>query len=517
MLFFIPFVFLFLALALCCVRHMHFFQLNSYKFAEHRVWIRRNTAALAVLAVFSLLCLAALLFEYIGSVILLSAVILSYALLAKPKSVRSSKKPLVFTPRVIRMLVTEAVIFLGAGAVFYFLIPIRFLPVFAAVCLLICPHICLAANLINAPIEGAIRNRFTREAVSMLRSHPNLSVVGITGSYGKTSTKYYLSTILSEKFDVLMTPGSFNTPMGVVRTVRESLRPTHEIFICEMGAKYVGDIKELCEIAEPRIGIISSIGVQHLDTFGSLENIVSTKLELFDYLTATGGKTVLNGDCALIRDSIKPDKGIIFCGKNGDIGISDVTADERGTSFTVSIKGGESFPMTVNLLGEHNVSNVATAIAVALELGMTPDEIKRAARKIKCAPHRLELKSMGNGVIIDDAYNANPAGTKAALAALALFKDHCKIIVTPGMVELGTDPDSFNKALGSDAAAVCDYIFLVGKYSSHVIRSGALEAGFPEERIFIYDRVEDAINAARTAVTDKPRAILLENDLPDNY
>ena len=107
------------------------------------------------------------------------------------------------------------------------------------------------------------------------RSQYNIPVVGITGSYGKTSTKYYLSTILSERFDVLMTPGSYNTPMGVVKTVRESLRPTHEVFVCEMGAKYVGDIKELCEIADPEIGIISSIGAQHLETFGSLENIVS--------------------------------------------------------------------------------------------------------------------------------------------------------------------------------------------------------------------------------------------------
>ena len=148
---------------------------------------------------------------------------------------------------------------------------------------------------------------------------------------------------------------------------------------------------------------------------------------------------------------------------------------------------------------------------------MTPDEIKRAARKIKYAPHRLEIKSAGRDLIIDDAYNANPAGTKAALAALGLFKDSCKIIVTPGMVELGEESASFNKALGSDAARVCDYIFLVGKYGSDIIRAGAIEAGFPEDKIFIYDKVEDAINAARMAATDRQRVILLENDLPDNY
>ena len=514
---FIPTALLFLAFGLCCVRQMHFFQLNSYKFAEHKVWMKRNAFDLAVLAVLSLLCLAALAFKTTGSVIFLSAVIAVYALLSIPKSKKKSKKPLVYTPRVIRMLTAEAIIFILAVVLFYFFAPIKFIPVLAAACLLIAPYMCLAVNLTNAPIEKAIRKGFTNEAIAMLRSHPNLRVVGITGSYGKTSTKYYLSTILSERFDVLMTPGSYNTPMGVVKTVREQLRPTHEVFICEMGAKYVGDIKELCEIAEPGIGIISSIGAQHLETFGSLENIVSTKLELYDHLRKNGGVSVLNGDCALIKDNVSDSGGVILYGEDGDLKISNVSADCKGTSFTVSYKDLEPFTLSVNLLGAHNVSNVAAAVAVALNLGMTPDEIKRAARKIKCAPHRLEIKPAGKDVIIDDAYNANPAGTKAALAALSLFDGYCKIIVTPGMVELGDESDSFNKALGADAAKICDYIFLVGNYGSEIIKSGALSVGYPEEKIFIYGKVEDAINAARVIPTDLPRVILLENDLPDNY
>ena len=511
---FIPFALLLVALALCAVRQMHFFQLNSYKWAEHKVWLRRNAFDLSILGALALISLASLLFGAIGRVIFLSAVIGAFALLSIPKSKKKSKKPIVFTPRVIRMLIAEAVIYLVAAAAFCLLAPLELLPVLTFALLLIAPYMCLVVNLTNAPIESSIRKGFTREAISMLRSHPSLRVVGITGSYGKTSTKYYLSTILSEKFDVLMTPGSFNTPMGVVKTVRESLRPTHEVFICEMGAKYVGDIKELCEIADPEIGIISSIGAQHLETFGSLENIVSTKLELYDHLIAKGGKAVLNGNCDLIRDNVK---GGILYGKDGDLKISDVHANARGSSFTVSYKDIPPFSMSVSLLGAHNVSNVAGAVAVALELGMTPDEIKRAARKIKCAPHRLEIKPFGENVIIDDAYNANPAGTKAALASLGLFEGYCKIIVTPGMVELGSDSDRFNKTLGADASAVCDYIFLVGSFGSEIIKSGALEAGYPEDKIFIYARVEDAINAARVIPSDLPRAILLENDLPDNY
>ena len=511
---FIPVALLFVALALCSVRQMHFFQLNSYKWAEHKVWLGRNAFDLISLAVIALISLVSLLFGGMGKVIFLSAAVAVFALLSIPKSKKKSKKPLVYTPRVIRMLITEAIVYLLAAVAFCLLAPMDLVPVLATALLLIAPYGCLLANLINAPIESSIRKGFIKETTSLLRSHPNLRVVGITGSYGKTSTKYYLSTILSEKFDVLMTPGSFNTPMGVSMTVRGSLRPTHEVFICEMGAKYVGDIKELCEIAEPDIGIISSIGSQHLETFGSLQNIVSTKLELYDYLQKTGGKAILNGDCELIRDNVS---GGILYGEEGDLKISDIYADCKGTSFTVSYKDLEPFSMSVSLLGAHNVSNLAAAIAVAIELGMTPDEIKRAAKKIKCAPHRLEIKPYGKDVIIDDAYNANPIGTKAALAALDLFDGYCKIIVTPGMVELGSESEAANKALGADASTVCDYILLVGTFSSEIIKSGALEAGYPEDKIFIYGKVEEAINAARMIPTDLPRVILLENDLPDNY
>ena len=239
MLFAIPFALLFVALALCSIRQMHFFQLNSYKFAEHKVWLRRNAFDLAVLAVLSLPCLVSLAFEKLGTVIFLSTTIAVYALLSLPKSKKKSKKPLVYTPRVLRMFTAEAIIFIGSSAVFYVLAPIELLPVFAAAILLICPYACLIVNLTNAPIEKSIRNGFTKEAISMLRTHPDLRVIGVTGSYGKTSMKFFLTTLLKGKYDVLMTPESYNTPMGVVKTIRGSLKGYHEIFVCEMGAKKV--------------------------------------------------------------------------------------------------------------------------------------------------------------------------------------------------------------------------------------------------------------------------------------
>jgi UDP-N-acetylmuramoyl-tripeptide--D-alanyl-D-alanine ligase len=312
-----------------------------------------------------------------------------------------------------------------------------------------------------------------------------------------------------------MTPGSYNTPMGVVKTIRSSLRATHEVFICEMGAKYVGDIKELCEIVEPEVGLITSIGAQHLDTFGSLENIVKTKLELSDFISSKGGRVFINGDCQLLLDNAS---GSTVCSSSSeaDYITGGVSANEHGTSFKIMLKDNTELEITAKVLGAHNVSNLALAAAVAYEMGLSPDEIKRGARRIESAPHRLQLLHRGNDIIIDDAYNANPAGTKAALDALSLF-DGYRIIVTPGMIELGNRSEEFNKSLGKHAAKVCDKIILVGKRQTESIYRGAAEAGYPEARIAVYESVTDALNAAFSTQSDTRKIILIENDLPDNY
>jgi len=503
------------ALTLCCIKHMHFFQLNSYKSAEHKVWIGRNKGPLLWLAILALLHLVALPMSTVFSAIVCTVISLLYAATSKPRSKKRSKKPLVYTARVIRMLITETLMFAITALIFFLLLPIDLYPIYAAAALLLCPHACMLANIINAPVEAAVRRYYLNDAVSLLRSHPSLKVVGITGSYGKTSTKYYLHTLLSEKYDVLMTPGSYNTPMGVVKTIRSSLRATHEIFICEMGAKYVGDIKELCEIVDPQLGLITSIGAQHLDTFGSLERIVKTKLELADYIKGKNGRVFINGDCRLLLDNAE---GCTVCSSSetADYTTSNVRADEHGTSFTVTLKGGTEINLTAAVLGAHNVSNLALAAALAYEMGLSPDEIRRGARKIESAPHRLQLLHRGKDIIIDDAYNANPAGTKAALDALSLF-DGYKIIVTPGMVELGKRSEEFNRELGVRAAKICDKIILVGKRQTESIYRGAIEAGYPKSSISVYEKVTDALSAAFAIASDSRKIILIENDLPDNY
>ena len=207
----------------------------------------------------------------------------------------------------------------------------------------------------------------------------------------------------------------------------------------------------------------------------------------------------------------------ITCGvdADADFRIEKVRADRNGTSFTLTLADGVSVELSAPLLGAHNVTNVALASVVALRLGLTPEEIRRGAARIRSAPHRLELIHRGKDIIIDDAYNSNPTGSKAALDALSLFSEH-KILITPGMVELGDKSEHYNYIFGQNAAAVCDSIILVGEKQTEPIRRGIIDGGFDESRLFVCQRVGDAIRLADT-LTDKPKVILLENDLPDNY
>jgi UDP-N-acetylmuramoyl-tripeptide--D-alanyl-D-alanine ligase len=332
--------------------------------------------------------------------------------------------------------------------------------------------------------------------------------------------KYFLNTLLTAKYNVLMTPASFNTPMGVVRTIREQLRPTHEIFICEMGARRNGEIQELCDIAEPDFGILTSVGPQHLETFRTIETIIDTKFALARSVAKKGrGVCFVNADNTYIREHMDLSAGQIPYGTTDDCNYfaSDLTVSHEGTRFVMHIKdGGTIEGMQTSLVGMHNAVNLAGAIGMALYLGVTPQQIRVSLAKLTAPPHRLELKRNGAVTILDDAYNANPSGSKAALDALAMFPD-CKILVTPGMVELGAEQEQRNEEFGRQAAAVCDYIFLVGERQAVPIRRGIEAAGFDMSRVTVTHTVEEAISGAYAVQHAGRKVILLENDLPDNY
>ena len=376
----------------------------------------------------------------------------------------------------------------------------------------------LFANLLNKPVETGIRNRYIKEARTLLRENKNLQVIGITGSYGKTSVKFFLTTLLSAKYNVLCTPENYNTPMGVVKTVRENLSPLHEIFVCEMGARRVGEIKELCDLVHPRYGIITSVGPQHLETFLTQERVRKTKFELAKALPEEGF-VCLNADSEELMKEDYKGRQVLYSlegAGRGDYHAENVSVSSEGTSFTL-VHNEERADFVTPVIGRHNVLNIVGALAMAHELGMSYEELYPKGRQLQSVPHRLQLLDRGNVALIDDAYNSNPTGAKAALDTLALFKGF-RILVTPGMVELGEKMEECNRTFGKQAAKACDYAILVGKRQAEPILQGLLEGGFPKEKIYVAETIGEAISVAYSLPTggEKP-IILLENDLPDNY
>lgn len=506
--------------ALCVVDSMHFFQLNSYRFDTHTKWIRENSRKYLTHCIFAVLMLICLFLEISINIKALGLIIL-FALSCFAEKPKKAKKPLVYTPRVKRMLITiilfSAIVLLVTC---HFTLDSHHESIALLSAVLIYafgPVLVLLANLINKPVELSINNAYTKDAKKILRSCPDLKIIGITGSYGKTSVKYYLTTLLKAKYHVLMTPESYNTPMGVVKTIRGSLKATHEIFVCEMGAKWVGDIKELCDIVHPQYGVITSIGPQHLESFKTLDAVKSTKFELADSLPENG-TLFLNADDENIKAHGSKRPYISYAIENdADYKAFDISVSQRGTTFSVKAPDGETEQYSTKLIGRHNVLNIVGAIAISHKMGIPLKDLKGAVRKLEGVPHRLELKENGAVTIIDDAYNSNPSGTKAALEALSLF-DGYKILVTPGMVELGSKQDELNREFGQNAAAVCDFVVLVGEKQAVPIKAGLLDANYDESKIHVANNINDAINFVYALSSKgKKKIVLLENDLPDNY
>lgn len=498
--------------------NMHMLQLNGYKNDEHINWLKKNLRQQWLLYFGFVIGILRMLFVSVFLDILICLTLIMIILVYRAIGRLNTKKKLVYTGRVKRMIATisliSAVIIVTAAIIG----GIRPVSGMAVIVVSLQCVLNLLSNLINHPIEAGINRHYINDAKRMLKNRPDLKIIGVTGSFGKTSVKIYLQTLLQSKYNVLITPGNFNTTLGVVRTIREHLKPVHEIFICEMGARRVGDIKEICDLVHPDHGIITSVGPQHLETFHSLDNVTRTKFELADGI-ASGGMLFLNGDNEYIRAKASDYSNVIFY-NSADTGAGyyakDIKVSQFGTEFTAVTPDGESERFTIRLIGSHNVINVMGAIAVAHSFGIPLKDLKVPARRLAPVEHRMQLREQGNVTIIDDAYNSNPIGSKAAVETLKMF-DGVRILITPGMVELGEKEDEYNYAFGTYAADCCDHILLVGKKRTQPILNGVLSKGFDENRCKVFDRLEDALHFAYSIKDNGHKYILLENDLPDNY
>ena len=372
------------------------------------------------------------------------------------------------------------------------------------------------ANFLNKPVEKYVYHYYKSKAMKKMKSM-NIPVVGITGSYGKTSSKNILWDILNTRMTPFKTPSNFNTPYGLIRSINNYLDKFNDIFIAEMGAFKKGEIKTTCKLMKPKYGILTIIGQAHLESFGSQENIQKGKFELIESLPSDG-IGILNADDPLqVSYKLKNNCKILWIGidSNADFKASNIKLSHKGTSFDVIFKDGHTVSFETRLLGRHNIYNILAGIALGSSLGLTDDELRRGVSSIVPIEHRLELKKMGDINIIDDAYNSNPVGSKMALDVLNLMPG-TKIVVTPGMIELGEKQYELNYKFGEYIASVADYVILVGEEQTKPILDGLKNKKYNEEKINILNNVVDAfplMNKLKNGET----YVLLENDLPDLF
>ncbi len=351
-----------------------------------------------------------------------------------------------------------------------------------------------------------------------LNSMSNLKVIGITGSYGKTSSKNILNDILNVKYNALATPKNLNTPYGLIMTINNNLDKFDEIFIAEMGAYKIGEIQELCDLVHPKYGILTKIGTAHLELFGSQENIQKGKFELIESLPSDG-VAVLNMDDPLqVNYKLKNKVKTLWIGidNDADFKATNIKVSNTGTTFDLIIKGDKNkYKFETKLLGYANIYNILAGIALGYEFGIKIKQLQSAVKGVKPVEHRLEIKKSGNVYYIDDAYNSNPVGSKMALDVLNMMPGK-KIIVTPGMIELGSIEDEENTKFGEHIADVCDEVILVGKEQTKSIQKGLKNKKYNEKHIHILEDVIDAFPLVNK-LKDKETYVLLENDLPDLF
>ncbi|WP_072715721.1 UDP-N-acetylmuramoyl-tripeptide--D-alanyl-D-alanine ligase [Rhodothermus profundi] len=511
---------------------LHLFQLEGYKPIRFVRWLQRHPDVLlrrSHAAGALLLGAGALAFSLLGPFWTPVLVLLGWCVaFASSRRYRRDrpKKPLAFTPRMRRLLSVAALLtltgpFVGgllgydAGAVGW----LYYLGGWLAADLG-APLWVLVAGWLLWPVERAIQEGFKRKARRKLAAHPDLTIIGITGSYGKTSTKFILAEILRLRYQVLATPGSYNTPMGICKVINEQLRPEHQVLVLEMGIRHPGDIQELCAIARPDIGVVTTVGPMHLETMGSLEAIAREKSELVA-CTRPGGPVVLNIDNPHVAAMAERARGPVWRVSveghpEADLRACDITYGPEGTRFVVRAKDGTEQTFQTQLLGRHNVLNILLALAVGRIFGLRLRQMAHAVSRIRPVAHRLQLRREGPITVIDDAFNANPVGARNALEILGQFRTGRRIVVTPGMIELGAREAEENRALGRFMAQHVDLAVLIGPRRTQPIQEGLREAGFPEDRIRVFKSLFEAQDFLKTYLQPGD-VVLYENDLPDQY
>lgn len=422
----------------------------------------------------------------------------------------NKKSKLKFTKRVCRLIFSNFfILFIIFASVFNFFNNFLYFLIFFLLFFIIFPFFLIGIFLISLPVEIFIKKIYISKAKRKLKKCA-CKKIGITGSFGKTSTKNILYQILSEEFDVCATPQSFNTPMGVCKAVLENLKETDDFFIVEMGARQKGDIDFLSKFVGVDFGVITPIGECHIETFGNVENIENTKYELCE-----------NVDLAFFNGKSKSTKKLferferkkyLLCDKKGFSFAKNIETNENGSNFVLEIDNQE-IKCSTKLLGKANIDNIVVAASVAYILGESLVCIKSGIEKVKSTPHRLELIK-GYVNVVDDSFNSNFDGFVEALNVLKKFKGR-KIVVSPGMVELGKIQEQKNFEIGQKIASVCNFFVIMNDTNKKALSSGAKNGGLSSEKIF-YANTRSEQQKILKNIIQKGDVVLFENDFPSN-
>jgi UDP-N-acetylmuramoyl-tripeptide--D-alanyl-D-alanine ligase len=518
-------------------RLLHLFQLEHYEPARLLLWLRRRHELFAPreLAPVAVLYGAAIAVAAVGgshsgwvcgALLLLTTPL---AALGVRDWRRPAVKPLVFTDRALRLLIAAllplllllliAISLAGAALTLTGLIALLAL---AFALLALAPWTLLGANRALRPVQSAINRHYEQRARESLRDWAPLTI-GITGSYGKTTTKFCVGAVLAADRPTLVTPNSYNSFLGVIRTINEHLEWRHRAFVVEMGMFRRGDIAELCDLVHPTIGVITAIGPMHLERLGSIEQIAAAKAELLDALPPDGHFVTNAGDPRCLELAARATVPVTLFGieePGAQVLARDITLADGRTKFNLQLDGPDSPAVAVSagLLGRHNVLNLLAAAAVGRVLGIEPARIAEGLGRVDAPPHRLApIHNRAAGiVVIDDAYTSNPDGAASALEVLREHPASRRLLVTPGMVELGELESQLNRGFGEHAGAICDIAILVGHARTAPIRDGLATAGMDPSSVHV---VRDLVQATELLgrLTRAGDVVLFENDLPDTY
>lgn len=527
------------------MNYLHALQQDDYDNGRLASWIFRNKVFDSRVSAFLIILTGVALVQFIPFIIQNIILFLGFIIAAyfEKDARKDSKKALVLTKRAQRIL-TIAVIYsaLSALIVFYFetLLPT---PLFWIIAVHALPFLLILSNITLAPYEKATQRKFYGEAQARL-AEVNPVVIGITGSYGKTSIKHILGHILKSSAPTLMTPGSVNTIMGITRIIREQLESKHKYFIVEMGAYGPGSIVNLCDLTPPQYGIISAIGHAHYERFKTLDTVAQAKYELAESVLSRNGTMIVHEKTLKFEHSRairhRAMDHFVVCGEPmrtktpkteqefsylapDDLQIMSVDQTPKGLCVQIKWKE-QSYTLRAPLYGVHHGHNIALAFACAMTLGMEAKDINAALARLPQIRHRLEVKAQVDGtIIIDDAFNSNPPGFRSALHVAGVLARDLKenkgagraILITPGMVELGGAHDEVHKTIGALAAGVCDIVVVVAPDRIPTFIEG-LNSGAKKPVIKTFD----TFSMAQKWVIEQKKegdVILIENDLPDIY